>query len=336
MVWSAVLPGAALRVMRRAAGRRALHVALLVGGLFVLGVLFGERAQAAEGAPAVRDAVGRVVDVAVTVEGPESSVPQDSRRAVPAADAVVPDLRPVAERAVRSVEDRVVRPVGDTVDTVARVTEGLGAVVRAEVPPLAALPSLPLPSSPPSLSSSAPLPGASDVTGLTDLTDLTGLPGRTAPDSSAPSASPPRATPPEPSTSEAAGQTGASDTPATDPPATDPPASDTPASGGVAATVAYGPESVAAGSVPSAAHGDTRSAVPAPTGHAPVHQTPPGDPDGALDTGSGADNGTPRHCDAHAVTPQHRVPFRLVPGALVRADVTETRERYRDIPVSPA
>ncbi|MFI8949298.1 hypothetical protein ACIGO6_22600 [Streptomyces sp. NPDC053750] len=333
MVWSAVLPGAAPRVMRRAAGRRALHVALLVGGLFVLGVLCGERAQAAEGAPGVRDVVGRVVDSAVTVEGPESSVPQDSRGAVPAAGAVLPELRPVAERAVRSVEDRVVRPVGDTVDTVARVTEGLGAVVRAEVPPLAALPPLPRPPSPPSLSSSAPLPGASGVTGVTDLT---GLPGRTVPDGSAPSASPPRATASEPSTSEVTGQTDASDSPASDSPATATPASDPSVSDGVAATVAYGPDPVAAGTVPSAVQGDTRSAVPAPTGHAPVHQAPPGDPDGALDTGSGADNGTPRHCDAHAVTPQHRLPLRLVPGALVRADVTETRERYRDIPVSPA
>lgn len=51
MTWPAALPGAALRVMRTTAGRRALQVVLLVGGLFALGFLCGEQAHAAEGAP---------------------------------------------------------------------------------------------------------------------------------------------------------------------------------------------------------------------------------------------------------------------------------------------
>ncbi|MCF2436033.1 hypothetical protein LV779_23155 [Streptomyces thinghirensis] len=83
-------------------------------------------------------------------------------------------------------------------------------------------------------------------------------------------------------------------------------------------------------------HVDTHRAVPAPTEHAPVHRAPTGDPDGMLGAGAGADHGTPRHGDAHAVTPHHRIPFRLVPGAFARADAAETRDRYRDIPVSPA
>ncbi|MFI6015483.1 hypothetical protein ACIBAG_43110 [Streptomyces sp. NPDC051243] len=48
MTWSAALPFAAVRIVRMVAGRRALQVALLVGGLFVLGFLCGERAYAAD------------------------------------------------------------------------------------------------------------------------------------------------------------------------------------------------------------------------------------------------------------------------------------------------
>ncbi|MDN0195229.1 hypothetical protein [Streptomyces sp. S.PNR 29] len=51
MIWPVALSGAALRVMRTAAGRRALQLVLLVGGVFALGVLCGEQAHAAERAP---------------------------------------------------------------------------------------------------------------------------------------------------------------------------------------------------------------------------------------------------------------------------------------------
>ncbi|MGW2821615.1 hypothetical protein ACWC24_11500 [Streptomyces sp. NPDC001443] len=51
MIWPAVLSGAALRVVRTAAGRRALQSVLLAGGLFALGLLCGERAHAPEGTP---------------------------------------------------------------------------------------------------------------------------------------------------------------------------------------------------------------------------------------------------------------------------------------------
>ncbi|MCF1600154.1 hypothetical protein L0P92_42415, partial [Streptomyces muensis] len=42
-------PAAALRVLRIAAGRRALELVLLVGGLFVIGLLCGGQASAADG-----------------------------------------------------------------------------------------------------------------------------------------------------------------------------------------------------------------------------------------------------------------------------------------------
>ncbi|MDF3301062.1 hypothetical protein [Streptomyces tropicalis] len=48
MAWPAVLPAAALRVMRTAACRRAVHLGLLVGVLFTVGFLCGEQAHAAD------------------------------------------------------------------------------------------------------------------------------------------------------------------------------------------------------------------------------------------------------------------------------------------------
>ncbi|MEU7055271.1 hypothetical protein [Streptomyces sp. NPDC046197] len=56
MIWPAALPGAAARVMRTAAGRRALQLGLLVGALFALGFVCGEQAHAAEGVPTVTSA----------------------------------------------------------------------------------------------------------------------------------------------------------------------------------------------------------------------------------------------------------------------------------------
>ncbi|WP_217168750.1 hypothetical protein [Streptomyces sp. AC512_CC834] len=293
MIWSAALPGgAALRVMRTAAGRRALHMALLVGGLFVLGVLCGERAQAADETPSLKDTVGQVLDL-----------PAESPRNV---------VRTVEDRVT---EGRVVRPVGDVVET---VTEGLGAVARAEVPPLEALPALPSAPSLPVLPSSPPLSVLPDPSGPADpdprpapTNTGTGT-GTSASTSTAPD-----------TTHEAADASGA----------TGPRDSD---GAGDAAHDAYGPAYGGHGGASVTEHVDIHRAVPAPTEHAPAHRAPGGDPDGTLGTTSGADQGTPRQGDAHAVTPHHRIAFRLVPGALVRADTVEPWDRYRDIPVSPA
>ncbi|MEU6302311.1 hypothetical protein [Streptomyces chartreusis] len=49
MTWPASLPGAAVRVLRIAAGRRALQLVLVAGGLLAIGLLGGERAYAADG-----------------------------------------------------------------------------------------------------------------------------------------------------------------------------------------------------------------------------------------------------------------------------------------------
>jgi hypothetical protein len=139
---AAALPGAGavLRVVRGAAGRRLVQVALLVGGLFVLGVLCGERASAAEGTPtssllptavtAITGTAGHtlppvgahvvepVMPVArhltepVTPVAPHVAEPVTERVARPTTERVV---RPLAERAVRPVTERVVRPVAEDV-----------------------------------------------------------------------------------------------------------------------------------------------------------------------------------------------------------------------------
>jgi hypothetical protein len=85
--------------------------------------------------------------------------------------------------------------------------------------------------------------------------------------------------------------------------------------------------------VDSAPHRDGHGAAP---GHAPARQAPAGDADGVLGNRAAGDNGTSRHCDGHAVTLNQRAPLRLVPGTATRTDAAEIRDRYRDIPVSPA
>ncbi|MCV2464782.1 hypothetical protein OEB94_36555, partial [Streptomyces sp. ICN988] len=177
MIWSAALPGAVLRVLRTAAGRRALHVALLVGGLFVLGLLCGGRAQAADGAPgALEDTVGRVLDVpAQTGSRPETPDP-----------------------VVRAVQERVVRPVGDVVaQTVTEGLEGLEAAVQTDVPPS---PLLPTPSGP---------IDAPDLTEVPDVTDLADPIAPSAP--SAPDVQDPRTEPALRATADPADTSGAED-----------------------------------------------------------------------------------------------------------------------------
>ncbi|MFF0589524.1 hypothetical protein ACFYWD_26550 [Streptomyces sp. NPDC003781] len=333
MIWSAVLPGAALRVLRTAAGRRALHVALLVGGVFVLGLLCGGRAQAAdEGPGGLTEAVGRVFDGTAQPRSraPEAAAVQDTA-AVPrsGAGALLPGLRPVAESVVQAVDDRVVRPAGDAVVT---VTEGVG---------------LGLPG--PSGSSGRPtdpldpidVPDLLDVPGLIDVPDLIDLPGS--------------ADVPDPDdVSDPADRGGASG--GARPAVPDPRAELAPAvvdtsrtadpsgdtadarfaerTAGPAHVVGCGPQS-GVGAAPDAHPGRHRAGT-AHTGYAPAHPAPHGDPDGALGTASGVDQGTPRHGDTRALAPQHRLAFRLVPGAPERADAAGVREPYRDIPVSPA
>ncbi|MFJ3757186.1 hypothetical protein [Streptomyces sp. NPDC090080] len=93
MTPSAVLPAPAARPSRTAAGRRALRLAVLAGGLFALALLCGGRAHAADGAPAVR-----------STSAPASLVsPLDVEKVLPSAgtatDDRAPDQRPAPAQA---------------------------------------------------------------------------------------------------------------------------------------------------------------------------------------------------------------------------------------------
>ncbi|MET7292146.1 hypothetical protein ABZS79_08380 [Streptomyces griseoloalbus] len=317
MTWSAALSGAALRAMRTVAGRRAVQVALLVGGVFVLGVLCGERAQAADGAPVAKTpsvSVARSAPSAGGTPSTDPSAPPESDDPEPTGDVPAPPrpaaadpIRPstatatasASASAIRSVGERAVRPVGELVGAVAG---GLGET-PGNLPDLPALPGLAHP---------APLP-------LPELPGLPTVPGNALPEPNTPGPGP-----------------GTPTSPQTTAPAPDgPKGPEGPA--GTAGHVAHGQESTGTAGAPHGGHGhgtaarDAVHAEPAPAPHAP-----PGQSDGTPGQRPAADNGTPRHGDACAVTAPHRPPLRLVPGAVARAEATGTRDRYRDVPVSPA
>ncbi|MFD6194225.1 hypothetical protein [Streptomyces sp. NPDC060275] len=325
MISSAVLPGAALRVLRTAAGRRALHVALLAGGLFLLGLLCGGRAQAADGATGPsKDTVGRILDLPARAQAglDAGSVPDAVAVSGGRPGAVLPGLRPVSEKAVRAVRDRVARPVGAAVETVTEEVEGAEAVLRTEVPPLRVLPGLS------GLSDLTDASGLADRSGLTDSSDPSGaVQGLSDGSGRSSSAVPDPRAEPAPAVADASGGEAA-------------PSDDTTGSravegaGSPVRVVGYGPEADAAAAPAPPAR--THPAGTAHTEYPPARPAPTGDPDGALGTASGADQGTPRHGEARAVTPLHRITFRLVPGIAERAHAAGVREAYRAIPVSPA
>ncbi|MEV6178905.1 hypothetical protein ACIHAR_16125 [Streptomyces sp. NPDC052016] len=293
MAWPAALSGAALRVLRSAAGRRALHGVLLVGGLFALGILFGGQAQAADGASAP------------TASPPQLSLPAptatDANAGAEAGTAPPTPSIPVGAKVVRS-----------TGELVAAVTEEL-AEAQVDVPSVAS-PSVPLSSVPtrPSLPSLPSFPELPDAPELPSLPSLPTLPG----EQQGGTLPAPGASTPEP---------GSAVTPSPDRHGT----------AVAAVTSPYGPRGAMGTAEAGAAvgHGDDHRA--AHLGQAPAHRAPAEGPHGALGNAPVADSGSPRHGDAHAVTPYDHVPLRLVPGGAVGTDAAETQDRYRDIPVFP-
>ncbi|MET7473137.1 hypothetical protein ABZT17_02050 [Streptomyces sp. NPDC005648] len=211
--------------------------------------------------------------------------------------AVDPVLGPLVGQVAQSVDDGVLRPVGGLVET---VTDELAEAV-AQIPPLSSLPTLP------------ELPGGPSVPTLPGLPTV---PVQTLPAPVTPPDAPGRSVGAGLSSTSTEKRSGT-------------------ASDSAAAGVTYGPQSGEARSAGHAsAHIDGRRAADA--GYAPARQAPGGDPNGALSNRSAVDNGTSRHGDAHAVTLGRRVPLSLLLGAAVPGDADATRERHRDIPVSPA
>ncbi|MGA5501861.1 hypothetical protein [Streptomyces umbrinus] len=359
MALSAVLPDAALRMTRTAAGRRALQVALLVGGLFVLGLLCGEQARAADGVASasnptdvvrsVTSSVGQVANSgparvsSATTPPSAATAPSGSATAsgsgsgsgsgagaeqprlrlpkaiTPVTDEVQRVVRPVTEPVVRPVTGRVVRPVAGQV--VRPVTERV-------IPPVA----------------------EDVVRPIGDLVDqITG--GVTGGIVERPA--PPQWWPSLPQLPTLPGLPGLPELPGLPLPAvpgqTLPVGTAPPQPGGAkddhraaekqsrdesAATV-YGPRfavGLAAAGDGVRHHADIRG-----TGavQAPVHQVPDGDPTGALGRHSAVDNGSPRHGDGQAVALNERARPTLVPGAVVDVTAAGTRDRHRDIPAFP-
>ncbi|MGW1614145.1 hypothetical protein ACWCQZ_32860 [Streptomyces sp. NPDC002285] len=88
MTWPATLPGAALRVLRTAAGWRALQLALLVGGVLAIGLLCGERAYAADGVSAGRATSSSSGSAPSAVVGATASAPEGEETGTSAGGAV--------------------------------------------------------------------------------------------------------------------------------------------------------------------------------------------------------------------------------------------------------
>ncbi|MFF1273860.1 hypothetical protein ACFVZC_10695 [Streptomyces marokkonensis] len=328
MTWSPAVSGAAPRALRAAAGRRAVQLALLVGAVFVLGVLCGERAQAADGVP-VRESSAAGAPVATGPRTPSGGNAPGSlvdALTVPRPEAADP-VRPLTGTAVRSVEERVVRPAGELVGA---VTGGLDEASGA-LPALPALPAPPGPEQP------VPLP---DVPVLPEAPAQTlpepAVPGPDQPSSPSP-AGPAVPTPGAPGAPGAPSAAEAAGTPGTSSSVPDGPAR-------AADPALHGPRLTGVGSGTHGRPGDqggrgrgavARDDVPAGPVLAP-YAPAGGRPDGATGTGSVTDHGTPRHGDACAVPAFHRPAPRLVPGPAAPAETAGTRDRCRDVPVSPA
>lgn len=350
--------------MRAAAGWRAVRLALLVGAVFVLGVLCGERARAADGTPAggTSSAIGASTVGSVTVgsvvpagsgtaPGSNGLVPVIGALPVPRPDGAGP-VRPPAGTVVRSVDERIVRPAGEPVGT---VTGRLGEATQGQLPGLSGLeqpvtlpelphlpalpvpPTLPaLPALPGALPTLPALPGPERPVPLPELPHLPlpDMPEQPLPEPGTPAPQPDTPTPPP----DAPGRDAPDEPKGPDGPSGTP--------GPVAGPVAHGPQPAHAAGAARDDHGHrpARDAVrdaaqaegtaPAPAPHAPG--APAGRPDGTTGSRSAVDHGTPRHGDACAVTASHRPPLRLVPGVAERTGATGTRDPYRDVPVSPA
>lgn len=369
---SAALPGAALRMTRTAAGRRALQVGLLVGGLFVLGLLCGERADAADGATSGVTVTGVVQSV--TGSEQRSATPESSGSGVSGSgtsggiglDGLVrlSDASSEAEAEAEAEADsspsagtgtdassgsssesgaatpsrpRTIDPLDSVHKVTDPVTDGVHRVVRPVTEQVVR-----------PVTETVVRPATDGVVrpigGLVEEVVGGGVAKPGAPAS--PWWPPLRvlpglelpALPPLPGLPVLPGQT----LPVGSQPQLPGGAAEENGSAGHDAgeksgdrsTGAYGPQASGGHVEPNA---DVRDNDEGARGVAqpPAHQEPESAPRGALGHGSATDNGSPRHGDAHAVAFSNRAQLRLVPGIAAVVTAAETRDRYRDIPVFP-
>ncbi|MFD4622631.1 hypothetical protein [Streptomyces sp. NPDC058475] len=367
----AALPGAALRMTRTTAGRRALQIALLVGGLFALGFLCGEQAHAAEGAkPPVPTHVVRAVSGSGAGSGSGSVERAVGRSSAPGAPAPESDSVPSSTARHVSGTVRHASGTGALVSGTVRHASGTGALVSGTVRHASGTGAL-VPGTVRHASGTIALvPGA--VTHVADAgrrvvqpQPVGDLVFRPAADKGVRpigdlvkmvtdglSGAPRQGLSSLPGVPDVPGLPGLPGLPTlpglgarTPPVAALPhPASGVTKPRNVAierdagrlsdphATTAYGPSLLGAD---TGGGGASRARDGAGAGRSSVPQAPPGDPVGAPADQSAVDNGTPRHGDPYAVTSHHRAPLRLVPGASAVVTADETPDRFRDIPVFP-
>ncbi|MER6123987.1 hypothetical protein ABT173_15285 [Streptomyces sp. NPDC001795] len=349
MTLPAALPftGAALRAMRTAAGRRALHLALLVGGLFALGLLCGEQAQAADGTPAastapaapgatagavrpVGEAVHRIEGTVSSAAGQalQSAAPQATAHGVrPSAPVGPPAHRklpaPSSGRHAAALSGALgapaapAAPVTSVTGTVPALSDTVRKVVRPVadglVRPVGERVDRPVGGLVQTVTEgladpSAQWPSLPSLPCLPGLAGVPGLPGLpTSPVHTVPAPSAPQ-------------QPGAG----------------TERQGTVEQreTAAYGPLLTGAAGATAEEYAHRASHL-VPTAQPPRHEAPDGDPTGVFGGQPATDGGSPGHGDGHAVASNHRAPLRLVPGATAVVTVDGTRDRHRDIPEFP-
>ena len=355
--------------MRTAAGRRALQVVLLVGGLFALGFLCGEQAHAAERAlpasssevapTAPADGVRSLTSGAVAAVGRLANAPA-APAAHPAAPAAEPKPDAPAEPKPMPQPHAPAKPRPKPADPAAQAPS---EAKPTRNPTSTRIPDFTSPAEPPAHRITESLEAGSHL-GAADqiLTPLTGhlvqsvgdrvvrpvgglvetvtaglgrVSAQIPPLPSLPGSPSLPSLPSLPGLPLLPGQIlPAPVAQAPQPGAAEHSATDGVVDGRRSGAGAYGPRFAAAVTDAAPAHGDGRRVAGA--GYAPPEQAPDGDPTGMLGANTAVDNGTSRHGDAHAVALDHRAPLRLVPGAAARADAAVTRDRHRDIPVFPA
>ncbi|MFB8269200.1 hypothetical protein ACFC96_21715 [Streptomyces sp. NPDC055955] len=321
------LPGAASRVVRAAAGRRALNVALrvmfLVGGLIVLGLLCGGRAHAAEGVVPPTEAAGeQTVHTAVHATAhaaDHASVPERAARHTPPAtgsraDGAVREqaVEPVRKRLVEPVRKRVAEPVRTQVaaPVVREVREVRGTVrdaVREEAREAGEFATGLVGE----LADEAPprfLPAPPSMPGLPGVPVRPGRPGTPGPAGDGAHAAPT----PSAGTHAAAGHSDAARPGEREAAEA---VGDVFAPAGLNAVPARTPAAKAAG-----------ASAPAPT---------PAFPSGSAVGQSAGDGSTTRHSDLAAAAFGSGGTARLLPGATASSHAAPTRDRHRDIPEFP-
>ncbi|MFD7707679.1 hypothetical protein [Streptomyces sp. NPDC059786] len=309
---AAPVPRAALRVMRAAAGRRVLQLALLVGALFALGLLCGQQAQAADGTDGVDGTPSARTGVIRPVGG---------EAVRPVGDVVDGVVNGVVGGAVSGVVDGVATgDLAGTIGTVGEVVEtvtGELADVSAQLPQLPQIPPIAEQPSVPSLPTVPSLPSLPGLPGLPATPELPSLPGASAAGDTLPASVPPVSVQDGDAAPDQDGRQADDDAAAA---VTVRPAAET-----------YGPTYAGTDVITGSAHSGSYGGGQGVRAVAPPEQAPAGDPTGLLGNRSAVDGGAPRHGDSQAVAPHHRVSMRLVPGAAAVLIAAGTRDRHRDI-----